>query len=224
MSTQQYSLDVPDIKLLKSFLNECYLEFPPDESHDLSHIRRVVSSAEKLLNEFPDANHRVVWLSAWLHDCVSLPKNHPDRKKASVMAANRAVGWLKGFSGLKQPELDAIHHCISAHSFSAGILAETTEARIVCDADRLDALGAVGIARCISTGISFGAQLYNPESPDPEANRRQPDDKRYIADHFYTKLLKLPDTMYTEAGKAEARRRTIIMRDWLRQLYKETGV
>ncbi len=117
--------------------------------------------------------------------------------------------------------LAQIHHAIEAHSFSANIPADTLEARIVQDADRLEAVGAIGIARCFLTGGSMGTPLYEPS--DPFAESRDLDDRRYTLDHFYCKLLGLADTMKTEAGKAEAVKRTQYMKDFLQQLGSEIG-
>ncbi len=206
---------------------ETFIEFlesntkSADGAHDLSHIKRVVAAAGRLC----DAEHadgEIVRSAAWLHDCVIVPKNSPDRKRASVMAAEKAVSFLKSIGFQDDEKLSAVAHCIEAHSFSAGIEPRTAEAKIVQDADRLDALGAIGIARCIITGAGFGAALYHPEEPKPE--RREADEKNFIVDHFYEKLFKLEHTMQTEAGRNEARIRTEFMKSWLDQLFREAGV
>ena len=72
---------------------------------------------------------------------------------------------------------------------------------VVQGADRLDALGAIGIARCLLTGGALGSDLYHPD--DPFCTGREPDDRAFMADHFYTKLFKRPDTMQTSAGRAK---------------------
>ena len=90
------------------------------------------------------------------------------------------------------------------------------------DADRLDALGAIGVARCLMLGGAMGRPLYDSEEPFPAT--RTADDTANILDHFYLKLLQLAETMSTQAGLSEARRRTAFMRDYLRQLYREMGV
>lgn len=206
---------------------ETFIEFlesntkSADGAHDLSHIKRVVAAAGRLC----DAEHadgEIVRSAAWLHDCVIVPKNSPERKRASVLAADRAVIFLKSCGYDNQEKLAAIAHCIESHSFSAGIEPRTIEAKIVQDADRLDALGAIGIARCLITGAGFGAALYHPEEPKPES--RKTDEKNYIVDHFYEKLLKLEHTMQTQAGRNEARFRTEFMKSWLDHLYREAGV
>ncbi len=105
--------------------------------------------------------------------------------------------------------LPDIRHAIEAHSFSAGIAPRTVEAKVVQDADRLDALGAIGLARCIAVGTALGRPLYEPE--DPFCRARTPDDGGASVDHFYAKLLKLAGTMQTAAGRREAERRTAFL-------------
>jgi uncharacterized protein len=112
-----------------------------------------------------------------------------------------------------------IRHAIEAHSFSAGIAPRTVEAKVVQDADRLDALGAIGIARCIAVGAALGRPIY--QADDPFCAVREPDDSAASVDHFYTKLLGLAETMQTEAGRREAQRRSAFMRGYLEQLRSE---
>ncbi len=162
----------------------------------------------------------IVLPAAWLHDCVTVPKDSPLRAQASTLAAAGANDFLQEH-GYPRAYLPAIRHAIEAHSFSAGITPRTLEAMVVQDADRLDALGAVGIARCLMLGGALGKPLYDPDAPFPQ--QRPPDDTRNVIDHFYVKLLKLADTMHTRAGKAEAAQRTIFMREFLRQLGHEIG-
>jgi uncharacterized protein len=190
-----------------------------DPAHDISHVKRVVQNT-LLLTQAENGNTAISVPAAWLHDCVSVAKDSPLRKKASQLAAREAVRFLES---IQYPSalLPQIYHAIEAHSFSANIPAETLEARIVQDADRLEAVGAIGIARCFLTGGSMGTPLYEPS--DPFAQNRDLDDRRYTLDHFYCKLLGLADTMKTEAGKAEAIKRTGYMKAFLQQLGMEIG-
>jgi uncharacterized protein len=189
----------------------------PDSAHDLAHIKRVVNSAMKLCDE-EGADSEVVHAAAWLHDCVSLPKNHPDRKKSSVLAAQKAAHFLSK-TDFPESKISLVVHAIEAHSFSAGITPESTEAKIVQDADRMDALGAIGIARCLLVGGVLGRPLYNPE--DPFCENREPDDTLWTIDHFYVKLFRLPETMHTESAKKEALKRVKVMKAWLNDLKSE---
>jgi uncharacterized protein len=179
----------------------------------------VVATALHLARE-EGARLEVVFPAAWLHDCVNVPKDSPDRPRASRIAAEHAVRFLKD-AGYEPEFLDGIAHAIEAHSYSAGIAPRTIEARVVQDADRLDALGAIGLARCIAVGAALGRPLYEPE--DPFCERRQPDDRGASVDHFYTKLLRLAGTMQTEAGRREAARRTEFLESFLRQLRSEVA-
>jgi uncharacterized protein len=98
----------------------------------------------------------------------------------------------------------------------------TLEACIVRDADRLDALGAIGIARWAITGATRRTprtRLYHPS--DPFAKHHTPDDTIYMLDHFFAKLLKLGETMMTETGRTLARQRTTLMYTYLEGLKSE---
>jgi uncharacterized protein len=190
-----------------------------DPGHGLVHLRRVVATAIRLAGE-EGARIDVVLPAAWLHDCVHVAKDSPDRPRASRIAAAHAATFLGGI-GYPPDCLPWIAHAIEAHSYSAGIPPQTIEARVVQDADRLDALGAIGVARCIAVGAALGRSLYEPD--DPFCERRQPDDSGAAVDHFYTKLLKLAGTMQTAAGRREAERRTAFIRAFIAQLRSEIG-
>ncbi len=192
-----------------------------DAGHDLGHVRRVVAAAKRLA-EVEGADPWVVVPAAWLHDCVVVPKDDPRRKEASKLAAEAAVGFL-GATGFPAEKLDAIAHAIEAHSFSAKGKPKTKEAAVVQDADRLDALGAIGAARCFAVSGAMNRPLVDPDAPFPsETDEGRPaDDARSAVDHFYTKLLTLPATMKTQAGRAEAWRRAGFLQAYLDQLRSE---
>lgn len=188
-----------------------------DPGHGLVHLKRVVGTAVALAAA-EGARMDVVLPAAWLHDCVHVAKDSPDRRRASRLAAAQASEFLQR-AGYPAERLPEIRHAIEAHSYSAGIPPTTVEAKIVQDADRLDALGAIGIARCIAVGAALGRSLYH--SDDPFCERRTPDDAGASVDHFYTKLLKLAGTMQTPAGRKEAERRTEFLRAFIGQLRSE---
>ncbi len=175
-----------------------------DGAHDLNHLERVWSSARTLLAALPQADALVVMAACYLHDLVNLPKNHPERRQASRMSAQAAVAQLSALD-FPRGRLAAVAHAIEAHSYSAGIVAETMEAKIVQDADRLDALGAVGLARMFHVGGQLGRALA--DSNDPLALQRTADDSCYTLDHIECKLLRLPATMQTAPGRALAEER-----------------
>lgn len=188
-----------------------------DASHGLDHIERVVAAAKKI-GHTEKADQAIFIPAAWLHDCVVVEKNSSDRYKASTFAAEEACAFLKQINYPAQ-YLDPVFHAIQAHSFSANIPTETLEARVVQDADRLDALGAIGLARCLMTGERMGIPLYHPK--DPFCVNRTADDSKYITDHFYAKLFTLPDTMKTNAGREEAQRRVQFLKHFLKELGTE---
>lgn len=188
-----------------------------DSAHDLSHILRVVKNAELIL-ETENADAEVVITAAWLHDCVIVPKDHSDREKASTLAAEKAGEFL-GRIEFPKEKIDDVKHAIAAHSFSAGIPPQSIEAKIVQDADRLDAIGAIGIARCLMVGGKLDRLLYDPE--DPFCGSRQPDDSTFTIDHFYEKLFKIPGMMHTQAAKEEAKRRVKFMEKYIEELRRE---
>ncbi|ENP8453815.1 HD domain-containing protein [Photobacterium damselae] len=192
-------------------------EISQDMAHDVDHILRVVKSA-KMLCQQEGANIAIVLPATYLHDCFSYPKDHPDRHLSSYKAADKAVEFLNSI-GYPSEYFAAIHHAIVAHSFSAQVTPTTLEAQIVQDADRLDALGAIGVTRCILVSAKLKRPLYQLD--DPFCQQRSPDDSQYTLDHFYTKLLKLTDTMNTRSAQEEAGRRTEFMYAYLKQLELE---
>jgi uncharacterized protein len=180
---------------------------PADGAHDLGHLRRVWKTARLIAMDVP-ADPQVLMAACFFHDLVNLPKDAPNRAEASTLSAQAAVAFLRG-DRFPVAKLDAVAHAIAAHSFSAGIAPETPEARILQDADRLEALGAIGIARMFHVAGQMGGGLFDAD--DPMALQRGLDDRRFALDHLQTKLLRLPETMQTEPGRAMAEERA----DWL---------
>ncbi len=183
-----------------------------DGSHDLSHILRVWRNAAAILATEPAGDAELVLAGVLLHDCVAVEKDSPLRAQASRLAADRARGIVAELEWA-QDRIDALAHAIEAHSFSAAIEPRTLEAGILQDADRLDAIGAIGIARCFYTGGRMGSLLYDAD--DPGAERRELDDRRFAIDHFPAKLFKVADGFRTPAGQAMARARAETMRGFV---------
>jgi uncharacterized protein len=174
-----------------------------DGSHDLAHIHRVFRNAMRIHAQ-EGGDGRVLAASVLLHDCVAVEKNSPLRAQASRLAAEKASGILSDL-GWNDTEIQAVTHAILTHSFSANIAPETLEAKILQDADRLDAIGMVGAARCFYIAGRMGSALYDPA--DPLAKNRPLDDRRFAIDHFENKLFKLADGFQTEAGRQIAKER-----------------
>ncbi|HCH1721425.1 TPA: HD domain-containing protein [Vibrio parahaemolyticus] len=199
------------------FLEFMQQEMQVDAAHDIEHVKRVVKTAKQLCDE-ENADIAIVLPAAYLHDCFTYPKDHPNREQSSAIAAKKAIAYLESIQ-YPQHYHDAIAHAIEAHSFSANIRPNTLEAQIVQDADRLDALGAIGVTRCIQVSTHFNAQLYNDN--DMFAKERELNDKQFTVDHFQTKLFKIVDTMNTESAKLEANKRKAFMQTYLKQLHHE---
>ncbi|MGC6426703.1 MAG: HD domain-containing protein [Akkermansiaceae bacterium] len=202
------------IKTFRGFLSA--LE-EGDPAHDLQHIERVVLNT-RALAETEGLPLEVLLPAAYLHDCVHIAKDSPERSQASRLAADRAIEFLRE-KNYPAEHFRAIHHAIEAHSFSAGISPRTIEAKVLQDADRIDALGAVGLSRCLMLGGHLGSQLYHRD--DPFCQNRPAEDAKYCVDHFFAKLLSLKDTMQTEAGRQLAEERTNVLHSFLDQLKRE---
>jgi uncharacterized protein len=188
-----------------------------DPAHDFLHFKRVVETAKKLC-VIDQAKMEVILPAAWLHDFVIIPKNDPRRKEASKLSAHAAVQFLRQ-NNYPEVYLDEIAHAIEAHSFSAGLEPQTVEARIVQDADRLDALGAIGIARCFATAGLMKRSFYS--EVDPLCESRKPDDNQFTIDHFYKKLFLVAESLKTQAGRSEGAKRVFVMKNFLADLKSE---
>ena len=191
-----------------------------DAAHDLAHADRVWTHARTIAHGEGMAPSRVLLCAAYLHDLVTLPKDHPKRARAAMMSAS-AAGPVMQALGLTPTEIAQARHAIEAHSFSGGTEPQSPEARILRDADRLEALGAIGVARCFAVSGALGRPLFDAE--DPFAVGRVPDDAVSALDHFAVKLLKLPDSFLTATGRRLAEERATVMRRYLADLARELG-
>lgn len=188
-----------------------------DPAHNWEHVQRVYRLALTIA-EREGADRLTVAIAALLHDIGRLSTDGAglDHAERSVLVA----GELLERYGVPREKHEAILHAIRAHSFKKGMAPRTLEAAVVRDADWLDALGAVGIMRwAISMGKRNGIRNYHPE--DPFAERRSPDERQYMLDRFFTKLLKLNEAMLTPSGQALAAERTAFLESYLSALRKE---
>lgn len=190
-----------------------------DGSHDIGHLRRVCALALRIA-EGEGGDAEVLVAAAWLHDLVNLPKDAPDRAQASRRSAQAARPILREM-GIAAQKHDAIAHAIEAHSFSAGLTPQTLEARILQDADRLDALGAIGVARCFYVSGRLGRPLFDPD--DPLARHRPLDDSRFALDHFETKLFPVARSLNTATARRIGADRVQVMERFVQALVAEIG-
>lgn len=189
-----------------------------DPGHDLQHALRVALWTLRIGDGELDPRHAIA--AALFHDLVNLPKDDPDRHLASQRSAEGAAELLAAH-GYAADEIEHIAAAIRDHSYSRGATPTTLLGQALQDADRLEALGVLGVFRTISTGTRLGGAYFHAE--DPWAQSRPLDDRRYAIDHFSTKLLRLPATMRTERGRQEAERRAATMHRMLKDLGDELG-
>jgi len=186
--------------------------------HDWYHIERVWKMASKLAAK-EQANSYIVELAALLHDLID------DKLVSSKDEAVREVEyWLEG-AGVSSSDSERIMDIIQTISFKGenGRKLTTLEAQIVQDADRLDAIGAIGIARCFTYAGSKGDVIFNPELSVRESmtEKEYREGPSSAVHHFYEKLLKLKDLMNTETAKQIAEERHAFMEDFLIQFFNE---
>ena len=205
------------MNVLDSIKNEIIKIMDNDPAHDFDHIMRVYTNAKKIVKE-EKADEKLVLSAALLHDIVSYPKSSNRSKFSSIDSAKKSKIILKKY-GFSEKEITIVSDAIKDHSFSQNKVPETLEGKILQDADRLDALGAIGIARVFATSGSLNRSFYNID--DPFCTKRNPDDDLWAVDHFFNKLLKLESLMNTRSGKIEAKKRTNVLQEFLKQLKDE---
>ncbi|MEO2092469.1 MAG: HD domain-containing protein [bacterium] len=186
-------------------------------AHDFSHVRRVALTASKLaLAEAAD--HEITVAAALLHELFNYPKDHELSHMSGDVCAEQATEVLQGLE-FPADRTAAVALCIREHSFSKGVTPTTLESRILQDSDRLDAMGAIGVARWAATCADMQRCFYDSE--DPFCESREVDDRSFGVDHFYRKLLKLAEGLHTAAAHELARERLRFMKDFLNQLRGE---
>ncbi len=188
-------------------------------AHDFAHVRRVVENARRIARA-ESARVDVVVPAALLHELFNHPKGHPESHLSGDVCAEHAATLLRD-EGCDAAWIALVCACIRDHAFSKGVVPATLEGKVVQDADRLDAIGAIGIARCMATCADMKRPFYAPV--DPFCRERAPDDKAWGIDHFYKKLLLIPDALHTPAARAIARGRADAMRAFLGELAREIG-
>lgn len=188
-----------------------------EPAHDFFHVERVVRNAV-VIARAEHASEPISAIAALLHELFTLPKSHPESPRAGDIAAEHARELLASASapaGLVDPVCSAIRD----HAFSKGVVPDGVEARVLQDADRLDALGAIGLARMWATCAEMRRPFYAPQ--DPFCRARTPDDKRWGLDHVYAKLLAVPDRLHFETSRRMAKERVAFLRAFVAQLASE---
>ena len=221
MIYQSYGVQSMESQVLLDTYTEVQRRFAHfnDPAHGWEHVERVYKLALHIADQ-EGADSFIVGMAALMHDLGRI--SNSDSIKHHADLSERAAAEILAIHQVAPETREAILHAIAAHSFSHNIEARTLEARVVRDADRLDSLGAIGVLRWAITATirrTPRTRTYHPS--DPFAEQHQPDDSAYMLDHFFTKLLKVSDSMTTETGRRIARRRANFMLDYLDELKSE---
>ena len=218
---------------LETLLTRARSITPVDRAHDFSHLERVARMTREIFIRESRLRHGhlatqddldACEAAALLHDCVPVAKDSPLRKESSRLASEKAREWLLELNWQPREKIEEICGAILDHSFSSGRVPHTLLGEALQDADRLEALGAIGLYRVIATGVAMGAEFFHADDPFAEKTgkqKRELDDRKYSIDHFYTKLLRLPETFRTETAREEAIKRAQFLVDFLKQLKLE---
>ncbi|WP_121743956.1 HD domain-containing protein [Natronorubrum halophilum] len=189
-------------------------------AHDWHHVERVETLAETLVDRHPKSasvDDRVVILAVLLHDIGRQREDRGEIDDHATWGAAEA-GRILDDVGANAETIERVRHCVRAHRYSNAIEPETLEAKLVSDADNLDALGAVGIGRVFAYGGELGQPIYDPDVPvvDDESAAGQ---AQY--NHLHKKILDLPERMYTDAGRVLADDRVGFVREYIERFERE---
>ena len=189
------------------------------DGHDVGHVMRVHRLCRKLMAvSVSPVDGDVLEAAALLHDIgrgdeLKDPSvDHAERSAELGRTILETVGW-------EEEKVPHILACIRSHRYSCGPDPATLEARLLQDADRIDACGAVGVAMTFAFSGATGGLLYDVE--DPFAEDRATDGRRYALDHFREKILKLPETLHTQEGRKIARGRREFLEAYLERFRAE---
>ncbi|WP_327053271.1 HD domain-containing protein [Halomicrococcus gelatinilyticus] len=189
-------------------------------AHDWQHVRRVAELAETLAAESDrDVDERTLLAAVWLHDVGRSREDRGEIDDHAAWGAAEAERILTDL-GATPDTVAAVQHCVRAHRYSNDVEPETVEAELLCDADNLDALGAVGVARCFTYGGELGQPIHDPDLPlaadDTEAGETQ-------LNHLQKKVLSLRERMYTDPGCAVAEERHAFVESFVERFEREVA-
>jgi uncharacterized protein len=207
---------VPDIETARGWYDNS------DPVHDFDHILRVYCLAEKIaLAEGADLE--IVRAAALLHDAEgSNPADKVARAMHHQASAEFAADILRA-EGWQAERIAAVQHCIRAHRFrDRSEPPQTLEAKIIFDADKLDAIGAIGVARVISFSARIAQPIYSPPSQQfIETGNREPDEPYSSYHEYLFKLSKIRERIFTKTGQAIAEQRYKFLNDFFQRLIAE---
>jgi len=192
-----------------------------DRSHDFSHIERVAYNATFIQSK-EGGDLDIILPAAYFHDCIKYPKSHERAKFSAQESADEAEKILLTFPDYDPAKIPAVKAAIIEHSFSANLAPSSLESAIIQDADRLEATGALGIARTFASTGFMAKPFYDGE--DPFKTEKPLDEKNIAIDLFFTRLLIVGERMNTQTARAMAEPRTALLQQFLEQFGTEIGV
>ena len=195
--------------------------YPEDDSvHGFSHVLRVYQLAESIAEQ-EGADLKIVRAAALLHDV----DGDVDVRGGHHLAAAEFAAKILGSEGWDKGEIDRVQHCIRAHRFrDQSEQPQTLEAMVLFDADKLDAIGAVGIARAVAYAIRAGMDVYAPPSPEfLQTGELAPGESQTVAHEYLYKLRRIKDRLYTATGRTLAIKRHQLMEDFFKGWLEEIG-
>ena len=189
-----------------------------ESAHDFDHVLRVFALAERLARA-EGADVEIVRAAVLLHDMARADEDATGGDHAQMAAERARVILLE--RGATSAQADAIAHAIAAHRFRSSAPPQTLEAQILFDADKLDATGAIGVARAYAVGGALNQRLWSPVAPDAVATREQRNSDHTPVAEFVVKLSQLRERMYTATARQIAEERHAYMVDFFARLERE---
>lgn len=189
-----------------------------DSSHDFMHAIRVLTNA-KLIVEKESGDLDVIIPAAIFHDVICYPKDSDLSTNSTKDSAKLTENILRNISEYPKHKIELVKQVILECSFSKGIIPNMLESKIIQDADRIEATGAIAIMRTFASAGVMNSNLYS--EIDPFCQEREPDSKNYALDLFYTRLLKVKEILHTETAKILATKREKILIEFLESLKEE---
>lgn len=190
-----------------------------ESAHDFDHVLRVLALAERLARA-EGADVEIVRAAALLHDLARKDEDETESGDHAQMAAERARALLLA-RGVEAERADAVAHAIAAHRFRGSTLPRTLEAKILFDADKLDSIGAIGVARAYAVAGALNQRLWSEASPNQVATRDQHTSKHSPVAEFAVKLSRVRERMHTAAAREIAGERHAFMAEFFARLERE---
>lgn len=214
-------------ELIKNIINENKL----CSAHDLDHVLRVTNLCKKLAEYEAEVDMNVLVPAALLHDIARMEEDHDSSGELdhAILGAEKAEDILRQL-GYEKEIVERIQHCIISHRFRSGNNPESIEAKILFDADKLDVIGAIGIARSFMVAGQHGEKLFREiplveyiKENVGENGRIKDNSKHAINLEFELKLKKIPQRLYTQKAKETAIRRISYMEEFFNTLRNEVN-